>query len=502
MHIAILVIYFFALTCILLFSLFQLQLAYYYLQGRRKRNTHPGKPEMPAQYPFVTIQLPIYNERYVVERLLEKISGINYPKDKFEIQILDDSTDETSDIIRNKIEELADKRLNISYINRPDRLGFKAGALREGLKTSQGELVAIFDADFLPDSDFLLNTIPYFSDEGICAVQTRWGHLNKDYSLLTQLQAFALDVHFTIEQGGRDSTGYFIGFNGTSGVWRKTAIIDAGNWEGDTLTEDLDLSYRAQLKGWKLKYLESVVTPGELPVDLNAIKVQQFRWMKGGVQNFLKNSKKVLKAPIPFMTKVNGLFHLLNGTVFIFSFLVSMLSYPVMLIQKDHSEFIPLFSAGSVFILPTLILLFYYGIAYFTINHSFKSVLLFPVYFWLFLVFILGLSMNNVVAVGEAFLGIKSSFLRTPKFNIRSKSDSWMKNKYLTEGVNYITVLEIIIALFFLYCIIASVEMKYFSLLYFHVMLFIGFGAVSFLSLKKFVVCKMKLTRARAHKRI
>ena len=486
MHIAVLVVYFFSLTCILLFSLFQLQLAYYYIKTRRKRNTNFVKPEMPVPCPFVTIQLPIYNERYVVERLLENIAKIDYPIEKFEIQILDDSTDETSDIISNKIAELTDKQLNISYIHRTNRLGFKAGALKEGLKTSKGELVVIFDADFLPDPDFLLNTIPYFSDERIGAVQTRWGHLNRDYSLLTQLQAFALDVHFTIEQGGRDSKGYFIGFNGTAGVWRRTAIIDAGNWEADTLTEDLDLSYRAQLKGWKFKYLENVVTPGELPVDLNAIKVQQFRWMKGGAQNFLKNSKKVLKAPIPFMTKVNGLFHLLNGTIFIFSFLVSMLSYPVMLIQKDHSEFIPLFSAGSVFILPTLILLLYYGITYFSSNHSFRSVLLFPVYFWLFLVFILGLSLNNVIAVGEAFFGIKSSFLRTPKFNIRSKSDSWVQNKYLTERVNYITILEIIIALFFLYCIITSMEMRYYSLLYFHIMLFFGFGTISFLSIRKF----------------
>jgi cellulose synthase/poly-beta-1,6-N-acetylglucosamine synthase-like glycosyltransferase len=487
MHIAVLIIYFFSLTCILLFSLFQLQLAYYYIKSRRKKNTLFVKPEMPVQYPFVTIQLPIFNERYVVERLIENIVKIDYPYEKFEIQILDDSTDETSDIIKGLINEYANKQLKISYIHRADRLGFKAGALKEGLKSSKGELIAIFDADFLPGPDFLLNTIPFFSDEKIGAVQTRWGHLNKNYSLLTRLQAFALDVHFTIEQSGRNSKGYFIGFNGTSGVWRKTAILDAGNWEADTLTEDLDLSYRAQLKGWKLKYLENVITPGELPVDLNAIKTQQFRWMKGGVQNLLKNSKKVIKAPIPFMTKVNGIFHLLNGTIFIFSFLVSMLSFPVMLIQKNHAEFIPLFSAGSVFILPTLILLLYYGITYFTVNHSFKSFLLFPVYFWFFLTFILGLSLNNVIAVTEAFLGIKSSFLRTPKFNILSNSDAWKQNKYLTTKMNYITILEAIIALFFLYCIITSVEMKYYSLLYFHIMLFLGFGSVSVLSFRKFV---------------
>jgi cellulose synthase/poly-beta-1,6-N-acetylglucosamine synthase-like glycosyltransferase len=440
---------------------------------------------MPIIYPFVTIQLPIFNEKYVVERLLENISGMDYPKDKFEIQILDDSTDETSDILKEKMNELAYKQLNIRYIHRTDRSGYKAGALKEGLITSKGELIAIFDADFLPDSDFLLNTIPYFSDEKIGAVQTRWGYLNRTYSLLTRLQAFALDVHFTIEQGGRDSRGYFIGFNGTSGVWRKTAILDAGNWAADTLTEDLDLSYRAQLKGWKLKYLENVVTPGELPVVLKAIKIQQFRWMKGGVQNLLKNSKDLLKAPIPLMTKVNGVFHLLNSTVFIFSFLVSILSYPVMLIQKEHTEFIPLFSAGSVFILPTLILLFYYGIPYFTFNHSFLSVLLFPLYFLLFITFILGLSLNNVIAVIEAFFGIKSSFIRTPKFNIREKSDLWNKNKYLTSGINYITILEIIIALFFLYCIRSSVDLKYYGLLYFHIILFLGFGSVSVLSLKR-----------------
>ena len=317
MHIIILFLYFVSLIVIMLFCIYQFQLVWIYLRNKNKIHTIPLQPD---QLPFVTIQLPVFNESYIVERLLDNISKINYPKDKLQIQVLDDSTDETCGIIKRKIESFKEQRLNFQYIHRSDRSGFKAGALEEGLKVADGELIAIFDADFLPQPDFLLKTVPYFSDKKIGAVQTRWGHLNKNFSLLTRVQAFALDVHFTIEKIARNSKGYFIEFNGTSGIWRKQAILDAGNWQSDTLTEDLDISFRTQLKGWKLKYLENVITPAELPVEMNAIKIQQFRWMKGGAQNLLKNHRKLIQAHIPIMTKLNGLLYLSSSTIFLFHF--------------------------------------------------------------------------------------------------------------------------------------------------------------------------------------
>lgn len=410
MQIVLLFSYFVLLSGVLLYSLFQLQLLYFYLKSRKKIRKGSTLPTLHATTPFVTIQLPIYNELYVVERLLDNISRMDYPREQFEIQVLDDSTDETADILKRKVKELADSGLNIDYLHRSDRCGFKAGALKHGLCSAKGEFIAIFDADFLPEPDFLQNTIPYFSDRKIGAIQTRWGHVNKKYSLLTRLQAFALDAHFTIEQSGRNSQGFFINFNGTAGVWRKDTILDAGNWEGDTLTEDLDLSYRAQLKGWKFKYLEDVVSPAELPIAVDAIKLQQFRWIKGGTQNFLKFFRKVISAPIPLLTKVNALFYLFSSMVFVFTFSLALLSFPVMLFQSSHPELKHTFAFSAVYLLTPIILIFYYGIAFFKTNRHPRSVFIYPVYFLLFLIFVFGLSLNNFVAVMEALFGIKVPF--------------------------------------------------------------------------------------------
>ena len=292
----IIVIYTFAIVMIFFYALAQLNLLFNYLTAQNKKNKAPKFDlSNPEEVPYVTIQLPVYNEMYVMERLLDNIAQIKYPEGKLEIQVLDDSTDYSLKLTAEKVKELRATGLDIKHITRTDRSGFKAGALKEGLKTAKGELIAIFDADFLPEEDWLMRTIPYFKDPEIGVVQTRWGHLNRNYSLLTKIQAFALDAHFTLEQVGRNSKGHFINFNGTAGVWRKTCILDAGNWEGDTLTEDLDLSYRAQLKKWKFKYLENVETPAELPVVISAARSQQFRWNKGGAENFRKMMWRVLK---------------------------------------------------------------------------------------------------------------------------------------------------------------------------------------------------------------
>src|SRR5690554_7332771 len=354
----IIVIYSIALLLIFLYALAQLNLLSNYL-GAQKNQAKSPKFDFSNldEIPLVTIQLPVYNEMYVMERLLENIVKMDYPKDKLEIQVLDDSTDDTLKSTKKHIEILKKTGLDIVHICRTDRTGFKAGALKEGLKIAKGEFIAIFDADFLPKPNWLKQTIPYFKNKNIGVVQTRWSHLNRDFSVLTKIQAFALDAHFTLEQVGRNSKGHFINFNGTAGVWRKACILDAGNWEGDTLTEDLDLSYRAQLRHWRFKYLEQVETPAELPVVLSAAKSQQFRWNKGGAENFRKSLPKLLNSKnIPLKTKIHGLLHLLNSSMFLCAFLVAVLSVPVLYLKQRPTFANWIFDISVVFLLSTLIL--------------------------------------------------------------------------------------------------------------------------------------------------
>ncbi len=332
----IIVVYSISLLLIFMYALAQLNLLFNYLRANKKVDESElfdlSKTE---ETPYVTIQLPVYNEKYVMERLLNNIAKIEYPKNKLEIQVLDDSTDESFETTALQIKSLQKSGLDIQHITRKDRKNFKAGALKEGLKIAKGEFIVIFDADFLPQKDWLQRTIPYFKNPKIGVVQTRWGHLNRQFSLLTRVQAFALDAHFTLEQVGRNSQGHFINFNGTAGIWRKECILDAGNWEGDTLTEDLDLSYRAQLKNWKFKYLVDVETPAELPIVISAARSQQFRWNKGGAENFQKMMWRVIKSKnISAKTKTHGLLHLLNSTMFLNILIVGILSIPMLYIKN------------------------------------------------------------------------------------------------------------------------------------------------------------------------
>ena len=333
-------VYSLALILIFMYALAQLNLLFNYLSAQKNTTDSPKFDlSKTSEVPYVTIQLPVYNELYVMQRLLDNIVKLNYPNDKLEIQVLDDSTDESVESTSKHIESLKKKGFDIQHIKRKNRIGFKAGALKEGLKFAKGEFIAIFDADFLPNSDWLKRTIPFFKDAKIGVVQTRWAHINRDYSILTKVQAFALDAHFTLEQVGRNSKGHFINFNGTAGIWRKDCIIDAGNWEGDTLTEDLDLSYRAQLKDWKFKYLENVETPSELPVVISAARSQQFRWNKGGAENFRKMILRVFKnKTLPFKTKIHGMLHLLNSTMFLNVLIVGVLSIPMLYIKNEYSH--------------------------------------------------------------------------------------------------------------------------------------------------------------------
>jgi cellulose synthase/poly-beta-1,6-N-acetylglucosamine synthase-like glycosyltransferase len=485
----IIVIYTIALLLIFMYALAQLNLLFNYLSAKRGKDDAKFDLSKPNEIPYVTIQLPVYNEMYVMERLLDNISKIEYPKDKLEIQVLDDSTDETVTSTQQHIETLKANGLDIKHITRTVRTGFKAGALKEGLEIAKGEFIAIFDSDFLPKPDWLMRTIPYFKDSAIGVVQTRWGHINRNYSILTKIQAFALDAHFTLEQVGRNSKGHFINFNGTAGIWRKACIIDAGNWEGDTLTEDLDLSYRAQLKNWKFKYLEEVETPAELPIVISAARSQQFRWNKGGAENFRKMLGRVLKNKnISAKTKLHGLLHLLNSTMFLNIFVVAILSIPMLYIKNEYEHLKSYFIVMSFFVISTVIFFICYWIMYRKMYG--KGIISFMNYVGMFFVFFsiaMGFSLHNSIAVLEGHLGKKSEFVRTPKFNISKFKDNWKNNKYIKRKVSANVIIEGLLMLYFGFgmysAFIVGDQGGDFGLFPFHFMLFIGFGYVFFKSL-------------------
>lgn len=490
LHYFIIAVYTIAIVLIFMYALAQLNLLFNYLSSKKKRTTcEKFDLSKPNEIPNVTIQLPVFNEMYVMERLLDNIALLDYPKDKLEIQVLDDSTDETVHSTKAHVEKLAATGLDIKHITRTNRIGFKAGALKEGLEIAKGEYIAIFDADFLPKSNWLKRTVPYFKDDEIGVVQTRWGHINRNYSLLTRIQAFALDAHFTLEQVGRNSKGHFINFNGTAGIWRKECILDAGNWEGDTLTEDLDLSYRAQLKKWKFKYLEDVETPAELPIVISAARSQQFRWNKGGAENFRKMLWRVVRSKnISAKTKIHGLLHLLNSSMFLSIFIVAVLSIPMLYIKNEYAHLRDYFYVMSFFIMSTIIFFVCYWFMYRNIYGSgFKKFFGYIGMFFTFFSIAMGFSLHNSIAVIEGHVGKKSEFIRTPKFNIKSFKDNWKNNKYLKKSLSKNVVLEGILMLYFAFglysAFIVGDQGGDFGLFPFHLMLCIGFGYVFFKSL-------------------
>ncbi|MCX2740325.1 cellulose synthase family protein [Pontibacter anaerobius] len=479
------VVYALAMLFILLYSVAQAHLLYRFRRFRRHgRREAPPAPEV---WPAVTVQLPVYNEKYVVERLIDSVAKLNYPSDKLEIQLLDDSDDKTTELIRGKTRQYP--HLNLQHIRRPDRTGFKAGALKYGLALAQGEFIAIFDADFTPQPDFLQKTIPYFANPKLGMVQTRWTHLNKEYSILTRLQALALDAHFFVEQVGRNSQQAFINFNGTGGVWRKTTILDAGNWQDDTLTEDLDLSYRAQLKDWQFLYLPEVESPAELPPVMSALKSQQFRWTKGGAESAVKHLGAVLRSPKSLQTKYHALAHLLNSSVFVAVLLASLASVP--LLWGKVNSLLPevVFRAGAVMLLSFLVI----SLVYFQANFLGKSTNInrvrgFLLYYPLFLAVSMGMALHNAVAVWEGWTGRKSAFIRTPKFNLEGRQHKWQQNLYLSLKMPVTTYLEGGLGLLFLVVAAWGVAEAEYNLLIFHSMLALGYLLVfyhSFVSYRK-----------------
>ena len=482
----ILFLYAFCLFLIFYYSVVQVSLAAAYVRSRKKRALEIAPLFDVTNAPKVTVQLPMYNEMYVAERIIDTTAELDYPRDKFQIQVLDDSTDETKEIIANKVKELAAKGIDIIHIHRTDRTGYKAGALDSAMDKVSGEFIAIFDADFVPDSDFLLKTIPYFQDEKIGVVQTRWGHLNKTYSMLTELQAFGLNGHFAIEQGGRSANGHYINFNGTAGIWRKSCIADAGGWEHDTITEDLDLSYRAQMKGWQFKYLEDVISPAELPITMSALKSQQHRWMKGGAEVFMKMWKRLVKDPnVRFTDKVHGLAHLFNSTVFVFILFLSVLSLFVLHIKDSFSDLNFVIQFGSFFIISTIFLAYYYWSSYRDKKGKTGSdIVRFTARFFQFLTVSMALSLSNAVAVIEGYLGIKSSFVRTPKFNVSKKAE-FQGNKYDKKSLSITNIMEGILMVVFGFTAINRALYGDFGMVPFHLMLTIGYGVIFFSTLKE-----------------
>lgn len=483
----ILVIYGVCLVLVFFYSILQLSLSIAYARNRKKK-TQEVKPVFnPDTALTVTIQLPMFNEEYVAERIIEACAQFDYPRDKFDIQVLDDSTDETKDIIAAKVAEVAARGIQIEHIHRVDRTGYKAGALDAAMNKVKGEFIAIFDADFVPEKDWLQKTMPYFEGkDNVGVVQTRWGHLNKDYSLLTELQAFGLNGHFAAEQGGRNAAGHFINFNGTGGIWRKKCIESAGGWEHDTLTEDLDLSYRAQLRGWKFVYLEDVVAPAELPITMSALKAQQHRWMKGGAECFIKMWKTILTFKnVKLSDRVHGMAHLFNSSVFMFILIMSFMSLAVLHIKDSFSDLNIVIQFGSVFISSTIFLMYYYWLAYRDkTENTFTSFFRFVGRFFQFLTVSLGLSLSNTVAVLEGYMGIKSSFVRTPKFNVNNKKE-FKGNKYDKKSISLLTIGEGILMCIFGFTAINRAIYGDFGMVPFHLMLAIGYGLVFFNTLKE-----------------
>jgi len=482
-----LVIYLFALASLFTYGMncYLLMLCYRLKRSRAlwqhdeiKENfyrIHPAK-----NWPRVTIQLPIFNERYVVQRLVESVRRFDYPKELLEIQLLDDSTDDTRDIATALAAQIKDQGFDIQYIHRDNRSGFKAGALKEGLKTAGGELVAIFDADFVPHPEFLKETIPYFADPQVGMIQTRWGHINSDYSLLTRAQSIGIDGHFGVEQAARAWSGFFMNFNGTAGIWRKKTIEDAGGWHADTLTEDLDLSYRTQLKGWKLKFVTEVVCPAEVPVTITAFKSQQFRWAKGSIQTARKNLGKLFKSDVPLLVKIQAFLHLTHYMVHPMMLLVVLTSIPMLYSQwffKSLSLPILIFTLLCLATFgPSSMYLFSQRILYRDWKTRIK-----------FLPFLMclgtGIAVNNTRAVLEAFLNIKSDFVRTPKYGIKKQKDTWRGKSY-SIPLSAVSILEFVLGIYSLTGLLLFLFVSKYLVSPFLLIYTAGFFYVFFLSVK------------------
>jgi len=449
---AVMIPYFLVLIVLAMYGMHRYWLVYNFFKYRKNV---PAPPPDPAAWPKVTIQLPIFNERYVIERLVDAVSRFDYPRELLDVQVLDDSTDETRDVARGCVERYQALGFPITYHHRSNREGYKAGALHEGMKTARGDFIAIFDADFIPPPDFLRRAIPYFHDPTIGMVQTRWTYLNSDYSLLTEVETILLDGHFVIEHGARSRRGTFFNFNGTAGAWRRIAIEDAGGWEHDTLTEDTDLSYRSQLRGWKFLYLPQIECPSELPVEMNSFKAQQARWAKGLMQTAKKILPRVLRSGQPWHVKAEAFFHLTANISYPLMVLLSTMLLPAMIVRFYQGWFqmlvidLPLFLASTCSI----------SSFYLTAQRVLRPKTWKRTFFYLPFVMAvgIGLSVRNAVVVIEAILGKQSEFARTPKYRIEGREDTFVKKSYANRA-GWMPFAEVALGLYFAATVIYSIQ--------------------------------------------
>jgi len=442
--------------------------------GLRTPREHQPPPPL-TNAPPATVQLPVYNELHVVERLIDAVTRLDYPHDKLQIQVLDDSSDETTALAQARVDYYRKRGIDIVLIHRAERTGFKAGALQRGTETATGEFIAIFDADFVPDPDFLRRIIPHFQGRPrLGLVQARWGHINADYSPLTRAQALALDGHFVVEQTARQRSGLFMNFNGSSGVWRKSCIEEAGGWQGDTLSEDLDLSYRAQLGGWQLLYLPEVVSPAEIPPQINAFKRQQFRWAKGSIQCLLKHWRTLLRTPRPAFVRLQGLIHLSNYLIHPLMLILLLLTLPLLLGQGVTR--LPLLYLGLGSLGPPLLFALSQWGAYLDWR---RRLAYFP-----FLVLLgTGIALNNALAVGEALTRRPNLFQRTPKFGLEDRADRWAESHYALP-LNWMTLGEALLSLYSLIAVIVALATGNYYAVPFLLLYLGGFGYVAALGLR------------------
>ena len=441
---ALLIPYFIVLILLASYGAHRYVLVYLYYKNKKNHTTEPQARF--EDLPRVTVQLPIFNEQYVVDRLLDSICKLDYPREKLDIQLLDDSTDETVEVARGLVERYAAMGYPVTYHHRTNREGFKAGALAEGLKSAKGEFVAIFDADFVPPEDFLMKVIHHFTNPKVGMVQTRWTHINRNYSFLTEVEAIMLDGHFVLEHSGRARSDVFFNFNGTAGMWRRQAIEEAGGWQHDTLTEDTDLSYRAQLKGWKFVYLQDVECPAELPVEMTAFKTQQARWAKGLIQTSKKILPQVLKSDVPRHVKLEAWFHLTANLSYPLMIVLSVLLLPAMIIRFYQGWFQMLYIDLPLFMASTFSISSFYLV-------SQKE--LFPRTWpraFLYLPFLMalgiGLTITNTRAVLEALVGKQTAFARTPKYRVESRKDKVGAKKY-RKRLGWVPWVELMIGTYF-----------------------------------------------------
>jgi cellulose synthase/poly-beta-1,6-N-acetylglucosamine synthase-like glycosyltransferase len=487
--VAVMTPYFVVMIILAMYGIHRYALVYHFFKNRK--HIAPPPPEI-AEWPRVTVQLPIYNERYVIERLVDAIAQFDYPRELLDIQVLDDSTDETQEVARNCVERYQQLGLPIAYIHRDNREGFKAGALQEGLKAAQGEFVAIFDADFIPPADFLRNTVPYFTDAKLAMVQTRWSYINRNYSKLTEVEAILLDGHFVVEHSARFRSGLFFNFNGTAGIWRRAAIEDAGGWQHDTLTEDTDLSYRAQLRGWQFIYLPDIECPSELPVEMNAFKSQQARWAKGLMQTAKKILPRVIRSNASGAVKAEAFFHLTANISYPLMVFLSIILLPAMIVRFYQGWFQVLVIDLPLFIASTCSISSFYLVAERSIYpKTWKRT-------FLYLPFIMavgiGLSVRNAVAVMEAIFGVKSEFVRTPKYRVEAGARDgaeWAKNKY-RKGAGWMPYAEVLLGVYFAAAVIYAVEMENYATVPFLLLFVWGYLYTGLMSLGQTYIDRLR----------